>query len=796
MFNKNRIMFLDGGMGTLLAEKGWKPPMLPEEMNIEKPQIVKGIHRAYIEAGADIIETNTFGGSSLKLAHRGLEARTEEINEKGARIAREAAGNGDVLVAGCAGPLGELLEPSGKLTFKEALEAFKPQFKGLIAGGADFILIETILDIREAKAAVAALKEIDGSFPFVLSFTFDQFTPPGKRRTITGTPPEVAARWARAVGAKAVGANCGVGPGAYIETVKILREFSGLPVFVYANAGLPKDEEKWEPEEYARIGKQLAEAGAAVIGGCCRTTPEHIRALSNALKDISPLPRANISGTAFASRSRLISTGNELLIIGERINASRAALRDELSRGEWSGVRQEAQEQTEAGADLLDVNVGLAGADQAALMRKAVSIVEGISDLPLSLDSDRFDILEEGLRACSGIPLLNSVTAKKDALSAGISLAKKYGAVLAVLAIDESGIPETADERGKLAERVMKTADEHGFPRENIILDALCMAVGADVKAPTTTLKTLQSISSCSVSSMLGLSNVSHGMPARPLINRTWLAMAMGCGLSCAILNPLDTLLMDTVAAGNLLRGGDAQKFIENAPAVSSQIVETVKKKTYSNSESLNIGEKFMALAEAIIQGDTDKAPKLSLQLDDIFEPAEIINNAVIPALERVGKLYDEGVYFLPQLIASANAAQSVCDGELKRIAVSGGKERGVIVLATVEGDLHDLGKNVVATMLRSNGYKVFDLGKNVPYSEISECITRENAQVVGLSALMTGTMQVMQEDTERLKADFPNVIVTIGGASVSDEFCKKIGADGYAPDAPSAVRLIDRLLR
>ena len=791
------LIFLDGGMGTMLAERGWAPPTLPEELNLERPDIVRSVHKAFIDAGADIVETNSFGGSSLKLAHRGLGERAAEICEAAARIAREAAGD-EHLVAGCAGPLGELLAPFGALSFEDAMEAFRPQFQGLIDGGADFILIETALDLREVKAAVAVLKDLDGSFPFVVSFTFDRLG-----RTVTGTPPEVAAHWARAVGALAVGANCGVGPGAYVDIVSLLREHSGLPVFVYANAGLPGDAEQWAPEDYAEAGVSLVNAGATVVGGCCRTTHEHIAALRRRLEGLPVLPRVKHDILPFASRSRLIPGGCSLILVGEGINASRAAVKPHVASGAWGVLRDLARAQDKAGASLLDVNIGLPGIDQNEAMKKAVTEVESASDLPLSIDSDRIDVVETGLRACTGIPLINSVTAKEGDIERGIRLAQRYGAVLAVLPLDEKGIPDGADGRIALVERIIETADRMGHPRSMLVVDGLCMAVGADSAAPRVGLKTLRCVKELGCRTMLGLSNISHGMPARSVINRTWLAMAMSEGLDIVIANSLDRGIAETVAASDLLCGHDkdAKKFLSLADtfaqAGSSQPSPAARKSMTEDSEP-GARDEWTELRRAIVHGDSDKAGGLGRAMDEAgIDPKEIVNRGVVPALTEVGRLYDSGDYFLPQLLSSASAAQRVCDAELARIAESGaGMNMGTVVLATVEGDLHDLGKNVVATMLRSHGYKVVDLGKNVPYAEIEKATLESGARLIGLSALMTSTMPRMEENVAAVRKALPGVRVIVGGASVTDDYSRSIGADGYSPDAVGAVKLVSKILK
>ncbi|GHV35359.1 homocysteine S-methyltransferase [Synergistales bacterium] len=799
--NGTDLLLLDGGMGTMLAERGWTPPLLPEEMNLSAPDVLREVHKLYIEAGANIIETNTFGGSSLKLAHRELGNDAVKICAAAAKIARSMAGE-HALVAGSAGPLGELLEPFGSLSFESAMSAFRPQFQGLIEGGADFILIETALDLREVKAAVAALKELDKTFPFAVSMTFEQ-----RGRTVTGAAPEVVAHWARTVGAVAVGANCGVGPEKYIETTALLHEHSGLPVMVFANAGLPNDPEYWGPEKYADAALRLVEAGATVVGGCCGTNPTHIAAMRDRLSGVSVAPRTKPCVLPFASRGRLVAggLGHGLTLVGEEINASRPSMKPHIASGNWSAVADAARAQDKAGAQVIDINVGLPQTDQIKAMKEAVAAVENATDLPLSIDSDISDVVEAGLRTCTGIPLLNSVTAKAGEVERGIEMAQKYGAVLAVLPLNEQGIPESIEARTSIIKQITDIADKKGYPRSMLVIDGLCMSVGADAAAANIGLETLRQIRGSGCCSMLGLSNISHGMPARSVINRVWLAMAMAAGLNLAIANPRDSAIQETVTAANLLCGHDkdakvylskVDSFTTASHSAAPVQDETVSVSSSAESES-NASDEWAILQHAIVQGDADKAGSLGKKMDDKnTDPTTIINKGVVPALAEVGRLYDSGRYFLPQLLSAAGAAQRVCDAELARISDAGASiDKGTIVLATVEGDLHDLGKNVVATMLRSNGYTVVDLGKNVPYAEIEKTAREKNAKVIGLSALMTSTMIRMEEDVAAIKTALPKVKVIVGGASVSDDYSQRIGADGYSPDAVNAVKLVAGLL-
>ncbi|HOU32292.1 MAG TPA: homocysteine S-methyltransferase family protein [Synergistaceae bacterium] len=783
-----RVPLMDGGMGSLLAERGWSPPALPEEMNLNAPDVVASVHRDYVAAGAVMVETNTFGGSPLKLAHRDLEGQAREINARGARIARDAVGP-RVLVAGSVGPLGDLLEPFGPLSFDRARGAFREQIIGLVEGGVDFILIETMMDLREAKAAVLALKDVAPDTAFVVSFTFSE-----KGHTVTGTPPAVAAAWARLVGAAGVGANCGVGPDAYLPVVEELHAFGGIPIFVYANAGLPGDEDFWDPFRFARSARALALAGATVIGGCCGTTPAHIKAMGDALRPVATMPLRELHAAPLASRRRvhLAGTSHPLLVVGERLNVSRKSpLKEDVAAFRWDRVREEARRQTAAGAFALDINVGLPQIDQARAMREAVRAAEAASDLPLSLDSDAPDVLEAGLLEATGVPLINSTTAKRKNLDAALETAKRHGACLVVLAIDDDGMADSVDRRVAIAHHVAEAADAHDFPRWAILFDALCLAVGADPKGPQGTLDALRRIKPMGFATLLGISNVSHGLPARALLNRTYLAMALGAGLDAVLADPCDEDTMAMVSAANVLTGRDpqARRYIEKFSSVPSP------EASGASPESREELPPLARLEEAILLGEVEKALAAARELASL-SPMELVNQGVVPALDKVGRRYDSGEYFLPQLIASAQAAQAVCDDAMSRLGEQGESLREQVILATVEGDLHDLGKNVVGTVLRSHGYRVRDLGKNVPLEELLRAAREENVALVGLSALMTTTMREMERAVRVFREELPGTKVIVGGASVNQEFADRIGAAGYARDALGAVKLVDRLLK
>ena len=780
---KKRVVLLDGAMGTLLAEKGWRPPLLPEEMLFTDPEAVRSIHEAYLRAGAAIVETNTFGASTIKLSHRDLQDRAEEIGLRAAQIAKKAVGD-RALVAGSVGPLGRLVEPIGDVSFDEALAAFRPQIRGLRAGGADFILIETMIDLREAKAAVMAVKEEDEGLPFVVSFTFDH-----RGATMTGTTPEVAAAWAMAVGASGLGANCGVGPDGYVDVVARLRRSCDLPLFVYANAGLPAQGITLDPEAFAAACRPLVEAGASVVGGCCGTGPAHIAALGRLPLPL-PLPEAP-AVTALASRSRvaLCGPGEPLLLVGERINPSRKGpLKEAMIEGRWTVVRDEARLQTEAGASLLDVNAAIAGHDRRRLFKGAVEAVLSASSLPLSLDSDDVALLEEASCSHAGVPLINSVTCEEEALHRGVTLARRTGAALVVLTLDGRGIPATTSERLALAQRAASAADSVGLPRRYLFIDPLTLTVGSDPSGPAVTLGSLRGLAALGTRSILGISNVSFGLPGRALLNRTFLAMALASGLDAVIANPLDEPFMATVAAGGALVGRD--------PALKGYI-SSVKARDAAPQRAPE-APRERSLRLSVVDGDQEAALAAGeARLSAGLPPMELISDEVIPALEEVGRLYDGGDFFLPELLESSQAAQALCDLAERRLLERGEslKKKGTVVLATVEGDLHDLGKKVVAMVLKSRGYQIIDVGVDVLAEQILSVAEEAKADVIGLSALMTTTVENMGKIISRGRDEGSKALFIVGGAAVNAAFADGIGADGYAADAIEAARLVDRLM-
>jgi 5-methyltetrahydrofolate--homocysteine methyltransferase len=784
---KGSVVMLDGGMGTMLSEAGWRPPLLPEEMNLVAPEAVRKIHEAYVQAGALVVETNTFGGSALKLSHRGIGNRTQEINRRAAELARSAAGD-RALVAGSMGPIGRLVEPLGELAFEEAVEAFVPQVKGLMEGGADFFLVETMLDLREAKAAVMAIKEAGCGLPFVVSFTFDR-----NGCTMTGTPPEVAATWAMAVGASGVGANCGVGPEAYTETVERLRSACNLPVFAYPNGGLPSEGDWLAPEPFAEACAGLARAGASVIGGCCGTTPLHIFALAKRLAGFKPLPGKAPEGTFLASRTRVSACGgmHPLLVVGERINPSRKGpLREAMVGGNWIPIREEARLQAEAGAGVIDVNAGIPGVDRRLLMSCAIASVEAATEMPVSIDSDDPDILEASARTIAGVPLLNSVTCEPGALERGLGIARRCGASIVVLTMDSKGIPEDARGRLALVEKALAAAESIGLPGKSLFIDPLTLALGAGDTNALVTLESLRGLKALGTRSILGISNISFGLPNRGLLNRTFLSMAISAGLEAVIANPLDASLMASIDASNALTGKD--------PGIRRYITAASGREDSTPAREPAGPASLPGIEESIVRGEKEAATAAGKAfLEEGGLPMSLIQEKVLPALEEVGRLYECGDTFLPQLLASSEAAQAVCGLAEERLLAGGEtlETRGTVLLATVEGDLHDLGKNVVAMVLKSRGYRVVDIGKDIPADAILEAALREKADIVGLSALMTTTVEKMADVVSMGKARGMECRFILGGAAVNARFAEKAGADGFALDAVEASRLVDRLM-
>lgn len=786
---EEKILVLDGAMGALLIDLGLEPGRPPEEFNLEKPEIVAELHRKYVAAGADIILTNTFGGSRLKLAEFGLADKTEPINRRGAEIALESSG-GKALVGGSIGPTGRYLPPIGSMEFSLALDVFREQARYLAESGVDLILVETISDIRELRACLIGIREVFAG-PLIAQMTFSD-----GYNTITGTDPETAAAIMEALDVDAVGVNCSTGPKEIERVVEVMAASTHLPVAVQPNAGMPTIRNgrpfyPAAPEEMARYSEKFAELGANLIGGCCGSNPEHIRAIAGAVKGRAPVKRNFTRRSRLCSRDRTITIGDHkhTAIIGERINPSgRKKFAAEITAGDFSGVREEAEKQVRAGAAVLDINMGVPGENEAALMRRAVQVVQSVVSVPLCLDSANSEALEAGLQEIEGKPLINSVTAEEKKLDTIIPLAKKYGAALIGLPLDENGIPDTPEERLKLAEKIVNRAVEAGIPREDLYLDGLTLAASADSRAPAVTLKSIELLrGSLGVNTVLGVSNVSFGLPNRPEINASFLTMALCRGLSLPIVNPYSIPIQNAIIAADLLTGRDPQARRFLSQSVEREVPPPPAEKKEKPLE--------LQLFDAVLFGNREGIVSLvNRALKAKIEPLTINDDILIPAMLEVGRRYDRKQFFLPQVIMAAETMHTAFAVLKSRIPAADEFRKATIILATVRGDVHDIGKNIVRTILENHGYRVIDLGKNVGSEEIIGRARAEKAEVVGLSALMTTTMAVMKQMVKEIKSSLA-VKIIVGGAVVTRSFAKEIGADGYGKDASEAVKELEKVL-
>lgn len=802
---RKRILMLDGAMGTMLQARGLPPGQCPESFNLERPDVLEEVHRAYVEAGSDIIQTNTFGGTHFKLQEYGLGDKVEAINAAAVMAARRAAGN-QALVAVSVGPTGRLLRPYGDVEFDDLYEAFKTQIVAAARAGADLISIETMTDIGELRAALIAARE-NTNLPILAHLTFE---PNG--RTLMGTDPVTAALTIEALGATAVGANCSGGARQLLPLIEQMAAVTSLYVSVEPNAGLPQlihDKTVFpeKPDEMAGYALELRAAGANIIGGCCGTTPDHIRAMAQAVKGMAPVSRSPKKLWAFTSRTRHLVIGADQYpaFIGERINpTARKKLAEDIRANRMEIVVDEARKQMDAGAPMLDVNMGVPGIDEPTAMFNAVAGIQAAVDMPISIDSTNDEAIEAGLKTFVGRALINSTTGEEKALERVLPLAKKYGAAVLGLCLDEKGIPDTAEGRFAVAERICRRAKEAGLRDEDIYIDCLVKTASAEQAQVMETLKALKMVKEkLGVRTVLGVSNVSHGLPARDILNSTYLGMAWAFGLDLPIMNPFDERMMEATRAAAVLMNRDAYaaSFIGSyKDRVAKVVVEAKTAAPAVSASGPAAGDAGGSIADslkaAVIKGEKAKIVQLvQTALDEGKAPLEIVNQALIPGIEQVGELYERKEYFLPQLMLSAETMKEAFSFLKPMLAQEAAAEKGTVVIATVEGDIHDIGKNIVCIMLENYGYRVVDLGKDVPAAEIVAAAKREKADVIGLSALMTTTMPRMKETIELAKAEGIPVKSIVGGAVLTPEYAEKIGANGYAADAREAVTGIRRLL-
>jgi len=779
-----KILILDGAMGTQLQEKNiLQTGESPDYLNVTHKRDIQDIHKSYLQAGADIIVTNTFGANRIKLSEFGLADKVYEINYKAVELAKEVVEDKG-FVSLSIGPTGRFIEPVGDADFDEIKNIFKEQAAGALDAGADLFSLETFMDIKELKAAVVGIRELSDK-PIIAMMTFAE-----DGRSILGTSPEVFAKTMEVMDVDVIGANCSVGPDKLNEFVKRMAQVTKKPLIIQPNAGIPRlvDGKTIFPvgaEEFSKYADEFKEY-ASIIAGCCGTSPEHIRVRTR------NIPKT----TALTSRSEIVNMGYKrpVVFIGERLNPTgKKKLKEQLKEGKTGLYRKEAIDQTEHGAKVLDINVGVPMIDEAAMMKKCVLAVQSVVSAPLVVDSSSYEALEAGLKAADGKVLINSVNGSKDSMDMVLPLAKKYGAAVLALLLDETGIPETASDRIKILDRIVKEAAKYGIREENIIADSLALTVGSDKKRAFETLKTIKAVKDkYGITTTLGLSNVSFGLPNRMLINSAFLAMAIFNGLDSAIMNPYDNLLWQIKYASDLIvdRDKDASIYIENASDIS--IDSFSKKKSTKIESGFEKGSLEDKLYMCVIEGNEEDIIILTKEALKSKKPLEISNEILIPALRAVGDLYDKGVYFLPQMIKSANAmkkAFGILKEVIKKSAVKEDKGK-TIVMATVKGDIHDIGKNIVSLLLETNGFEVVDLGKNVDDDTIIKAIEETSASAVGLSALMTTTMINMKSVIDKIKKKGLRVKIMIGGAATTEEFAKKIGADFYAKDAVEAVKV------
>ena len=770
-------MLLDGAMGTMLQKSGMKPGTVPETLNITDPEMVAAVHRAYYRAGSRAVYANTFGANRLKMKNTGYTV--QEIITAGIRLARDCARETGGIVGLDVGPLGVMLEPLGSLPFDAAVDMYREIMRAGAEAGADMIAIETMSDLAETRAALLAAKE-ETDLPVFVTMSFD-----ATGRTFTGCTPASMARTLEGLGADAVGINCSLGPKEMIPMIREIRANTTLPVIAKPNAGLPDPVTGAygvDAESFAEAMKELAAAGAEIVGGCCGTDPDYIAALAR-----TELPKAERpeTGGAVCTGAVCLPT-DRIRVIGERINPTgKKRLQQALLEDDTDYLVQLAISQADAGADLLDINVGYPGVDEESMLPRAVQAIQSAVDLPLQLDTTNPAALEAALRVYHGKAAVNSVNGKEESLRTVLPLVKKYGAAVVGLTLDENGIPDTAEKRVAIARKILERATETGIPKEDVWIDCLTLTVSAQQEQAMETLKAVRAVrEELGLRTVLGVSNISFGLPNRMLVTRGFLAAALEAGLTLPIVNPNQKEIMDVIAARRVLNGEDegcrgyVERFAEETP-VSAPAAATE-----------------MTLRDAIRKGLRKEAERLTAEALKTRTEMELVEQELIPALEETGEKYEQGKVFLPQLLSAAQAAQSAF-GEIRGSLLQKGEQgtnRGALIMATVQGDIHDIGKNIVITVLENYGYRVHDLGKDVPPETIVKTAREKGIRLVGLSALMTTTLPAMAETVRQLKElpDPPQVMV--GGAVVTEDYAKTIGADFYARDVREAVKVTARV--
>ena len=784
-FIKNNIVYLDGGMGTLLQKSGLQPGELPEHWNISHPEVIREIHKSYYDSGSNVVNTNTFGANTLKFS-------IDELDEiichavKNADEARKASsGEQEKFIALDVGPTGKLLKPLGDLDFEDAVKIFAETIRLGVKYGVDLITIETMNDSYETKAAVLAAKE-NSDLPIIVTNAYGE-----NGRLMTGANPAVMAAMLEGMGVDAIGANCSLGPKQLMGVMDELLKYCSVPVAFKPNAGLPKSDGKVtyydvDADEFAQDIKLSVENGVRIVGGCCGTTPEYIKKVCELTRGMKPKEIEKKTYSVCTSYNKAVFFGEKPILIGERINPTgKKRFKQALLENDIGYILQEAVNQQAKGVHVLDVNVGLPGIDEAQMLTTSVCELQCVTDLPLQIDSSDPVAMESALRRYNGKAMINSVNGKEENMNAIFPLVKKYGGFVVALTLDEKGIPSTVEGRMKIARKILLTAALYGINKKDIIFDPLAMTVSADKMSAVTTLETVKKITEqlgCNTS--LGVSNVSFGLPSRELVNAAFFTTAMENGLSAAIMNPYSARMMEAYYSFNVVKGLDdnCMDFINFAS--QQEVQPTVKH------------ESSLTLKEAIEKGLKEKSSEITTAMLGENAPLDIVNSHVIPALDDVGKRFEEKKLFLPQLLMSAEAAKASFEVIKSAMAADGNSvKKGNIVIATVHGDIHDIGKNIVKLLLENYGYNVIDLGKNVPPETVLNAVIENHAPLVGLSALMTTTVPAMEETVKLVKEKAPWCKTVVGGAVLTQDYADKIGADKYAADAMESVRYAETVI-
>lgn len=792
-FLKNNIVYLDGGMGTLLQAQGLKPGEHPEKWNISHPEAITNIHKSYFDSGSNVVCTNTFGANSLKFNDDELEEIIKAAIENANKAKDLSSSTKEKFIALDIGPSGKLLKPLGDLDFEAAVSVFSKTVKLGVKYGVDLVLIETMNDCYETKAALLAVKE-SCDLPVLVSNAYNE-----DGKLMTGASPSSMVALLEGMGATAIGANCSLGPKQLINVAEELLENASIPVILKPNAGLPKSVDgktifDVTPEEFANDLSTLLKKGLRVVGGCCGTTPDYIKALTEKTKDIVPTEIKDKNLTVVSSYTKAVKFLNSPILIGERINPTgKKRFKQALIENDIGYILNEGVNQQEKGVDILDVNVGLPDIDENAMLKRVVTELQAVTDLPLQIDTADVGAMENALRIYNGKALINSVNGKKESMESIFPLVKKYGGVVVALTLDENGIPSSYEGRVEIAKKILATAKEYGISKKDIIFDTLAMTISADNKAGLATLKALNIIKNelgCHTS--LGVSNISFGLPVRDAVNGVFFALALENGLSAAIMNPYSLDMMKTYYTYKALKGLDencaeyinaSEGFVTNTAPIEA--TKQTSNESYSSE-----------LQHAVIKGFKEKAKEITKELLKTTKPLEIVNKEIIPALNIVGTGFENKTMYLPQLLMSAEAAKSAFEA-IKEFMSNGEKaeSKGVFVIATVHGDIHDIGKNIVKLLLENYGFDVIDLGKDVPPEAIVEAVIKTKAKLVGLSALMTTTVPAMEETIKLLKKDAPWCKTVVGGAVLTKEYADKIGADKYAKDAMETVRYAEEVI-